>query len=92
MRWERVVPGPPTRDYGVASSALVDVDGSYAVGVPDDALWLLGRDGELLARVALPGDVDGSPALIDDGLLVIGCDDGTVYFVGDGPVADAAPQ
>ncbi|TAK20906.1 MAG: hypothetical protein EPO40_30800 [Myxococcaceae bacterium] len=92
VRWERAVPGPPTRDYGVASSALVDVDGSYAVGVPDDALWLLGRDGELLARVPLPGDVDGSPALIDDGVLVIGCDDGSVYFVGDGPSAGAAPQ
>jgi len=83
LRWERPVPGPPTRDYGVASSALVDVDGSYAVGVPDDALWLLARDGRLLARIALPGDVDGSPALIDDGVLVVGCDDGVVYFIGD---------
>jgi outer membrane protein assembly factor BamB len=84
VRWERPVPGPPTRDYGVASSALVDVDGRYAVGVPDDALWMLDRDGALLARVPLPGDVDGSPALIDDGLLVVGCDDGVVYFIGDG--------
>lgn len=87
-RWHRAVPGPPTRDYGVASSALVDVNGSYAVGVPDDAVWFLGREGELLARVTLPADVDGSPALIDDALLVVGCDDGVVYFIGDGPAAD----
>lgn len=87
-RWQRAVPGPPTRDYGVASSALVDVDGSYAVGVPDDALWLLDREGALLARVALPADVDGSPALVDDALLVVGCDDGVVYFIGEGPTAD----
>lgn len=92
LRWERAVPGPPTRDHGVASSALVDVDGSYAVGVPDDALWLIGRDGTTLARVPLPGDVDSSPALIDDGVLVVGCDDGVVYFIGDGPAAGAAPQ
>ena len=92
VRWERVVPGPPTRDYGVASSALVDVDGSYAVGVPNDAVWLLGREGTTLARVALPADVDGSPALIDDGLLVVGCDDGIVYFIGDGPAAGAGPH
>jgi outer membrane protein assembly factor BamB len=91
VRWERAVVGPPTRDYGVASSALVDVDGSYAVGVPDDALWLLDREGALLARVALPGDVDSSPALIDDGLLVVGCDDGVVYFIGDGSVDGGTP-
>ena len=84
LRWERSVDGPPTRDYGVASSALVDADGDYAVGVPDDALWILHRDGSMRARVALPADVDGSPALVADRVLVVGCDDGVVYFVGDG--------
>ena len=35
QRWEIPIPGPPTEEFGVASAALVDREGRYAVGTPD---------------------------------------------------------
>lgn len=90
-RWSVPIPAPPTRDVGVASAALVDAEGSYAVGAPDDALYLLAPDGGVRARVPLGGDVDGAPVLVRDGLIAVGCDDGDVYLIGDDrPDAGAA--
>jgi outer membrane protein assembly factor BamB len=82
-RWSVPVAGPPTRDYGVASAALVDRDGRYAVGTPDDALLILGRDGTVEARVSLPADVDSAPVLVADGVLAVGCDDGGLYVLAE---------
>lgn len=90
-RWSVAVPGPPTRDYGVASSAVVDREGRYAVGVPDDAVWILARDGSVEARVRMPADVDSSPILMADRVLVVGCDDGALYVLADEGAGVAAP-
>ncbi|MEI8258431.1 MAG: PQQ-binding-like beta-propeller repeat protein, partial [Deltaproteobacteria bacterium] len=83
VRWSLTVPGPPTEDYGVASAALVDRDGRYAIGTPDDALWILARDGTLEIRVPMPADVDAPPVLVADGVIAVGCDDGAMYVLGD---------
>jgi outer membrane protein assembly factor BamB len=88
VRWSVPVPAAPTRDVGVASAALVDADGRYAVGAPDDALYILEADGRVAHRVPMGGDVDAPPVLVRDGLVAVGCDDGDVYLVGD-PGADA---
>jgi outer membrane protein assembly factor BamB len=82
-RWSVPVAGPPTRDYGIASAALVDRTGSYAIGTPDDALLLLERDGTVRARLALPADVDAPPVLLADGVLAVGCDDGALHVFTD---------
>ncbi len=81
--WSYAIAGPPTREYGIASSPLVDADGRIAFGAPDDALHMVDRDGAHAQRLALPADVDGSPVLLDDRLLAVGCDDGVLYLVGE---------
>lgn len=83
LRWSIAIPGPPTEDYGIASAALVDGDGRYALGTPDDAVLFVDPDGTVAARVALPADVDSSPVLVADRLLAVGCDDGGMYWLGE---------
>jgi hypothetical protein len=80
-RWSVPIDGPPTAEYGIASAAIVDADGHYAIGTPDDSVYLLGRDGHIDARVPMPADVDTPPVLIADGTLVVGCDDGALYVL-----------
>lgn len=83
--------GPPTAEWGVASSALVDRDGRYAVGIPNGQLWVIERDGTVLDRVSL-GDsaVDSSPILVRDALVAVGNDDGTLFLLGPAaPARDA---
>jgi outer membrane protein assembly factor BamB len=81
--WTYAIGGPPTREYGIASAPLVDADGRIAFGAPDDALHLVDRDGTHPTRVPLPGDVDSAPVLLDDRLVAVGCDDGTLYLIGE---------
>jgi outer membrane protein assembly factor BamB len=95
IRWEIPVSGgPPTAEWGVASAALVDRDGRYAIGLPTGQLWVIERDGTLLERVTLRGPVDGSPALLRDGLLSVGDETGTLYLLGPppGPMVPRAPR
>ncbi len=82
-RWSYAINGPPTREYGIASAPLVDAEGRIAFGSPDDAVHLLDRDGTHPLRIALPADVDSAPVLLDDRLLAVGCDDGTLYVIGE---------
>jgi outer membrane protein assembly factor BamB len=75
--------GPPTTEWGVASSALVDRDGRYAVGLPNGQLWVIERDGTVLDRVSLgESPIDSSPILVRDALLAVGNDDGTLFLLG----------
>ncbi|MBL8683636.1 MAG: PQQ-binding-like beta-propeller repeat protein [Myxococcales bacterium] len=78
-----VTGGPPTAEWGVASSALVDRDGRYAVGLPTGELVVIERDGTVLDRVRL-GDspVDSSPILVRDALVAVGNDEGTLFLLG----------
>lgn len=81
--WQFGVSGPPTEEYGIASAPLVDRDGRVAFGAPDDALYVLERDGRLRTRIALPADVDAAPVLLSDGVLAVGCDDGSLYVMAE---------
>ncbi len=86
-----VTGGPPTAEWGVASSALVDRDGRYAVGMPNGQLWIIERDGTVLDRVSLGNSpVDSSPILVRDALVAVGNDDGTLFLLGpQRPTTDA---
>jgi outer membrane protein assembly factor BamB len=78
-----VTGGPPTAEWGVASSALVDRDGRYAIGIPNGQLWVIERDGTVLDRVSLGrSPVDSSPILVRDALVAVGDDEGTLYLLG----------
>lgn len=87
-RWRIAVPGgPPTAEWGGLSAALVDRDGRYAIGTPSGQVWLIEPDGTVYFRVALREPVDTAPVLTADGELVVGSDDGAVYFLSDpGPL------
>jgi outer membrane protein assembly factor BamB len=88
VRWSLGVDGPPTEEYGVASAAIVDRDGRYAIGTPDDAIWIIARDGHVESRVRMPADVDSPPVLLDDGLIAVGCDDGALHLVAEATPTD----
>ena len=81
--WSFSVNGPPTREYGIASAPLIDGDGRIAFGSPDDALYILDKDGTHPVRVPMPADVDSAPVLLDDRVLAVGCDDGVLYILGE---------
>ncbi len=81
--WSYAIPGPPTREYGIASAPLVDADGRVAFGSPDDAIHFVDRDGSHPLRFPMPADVDSAPVLIDDRVMAVGCDDGHLYVIAD---------
>ncbi|MEZ4389848.1 MAG: PQQ-binding-like beta-propeller repeat protein [Polyangiales bacterium] len=83
-RWSLAIPSAPTRDVGVASAALVDREGWYAVGAPDDRVYILDALGRVVHSVQLGADVDSPPVLLRDGVIAVGCDDGDVYLLGEG--------
>ncbi len=70
----RVATGGPVR-----SSVRVDADGWMYLGSEDDRVWALDPRGAVAWSVTLGADVDSTPALPTDGLLVVGCDDGALY-------------
>ena len=61
----------------------IDRDEVAYVGGEDDFVHAVNPDGTERWRVSLGADVDSSPALLDDGLLVVGCDDGGLYALGE---------
>jgi outer membrane protein assembly factor BamB len=71
--------------YPVRSSALIDRDDVAYVGGEDDFVRAVNPDGTERWRVSLGADVDSSPTLLEDGLLVVGCDDGGLYALGEAP-------
>jgi len=66
----------------VRSSARIDADGWIFVGSEDDQLRALDATGALRWSVSLGADIDGSPAILPDGTLVVGADDGALYALG----------
>lgn len=66
----------------VRSSARIDADGWIYVGSEDDQLRALDATGALRWSVSLGADIDGSPAILPDGTLVVGADDGALYALG----------
>lgn len=88
-RWSVSIDGPPTRDYGISSAAIVDARGDYAIGTPANEVLFITREGSVRARVRLPADVDSAPALVDEARLAVGCDDGAVYVIAERSAGDA---
>lgn len=81
--WSLPIPSAPTRDVGVASAALVDREGWYALGAPDDRVYILDALGRVVHSVQLGADVDSAPVLLRDGVIAVGCDDGDVVLLGE---------
>ncbi|MBL8605093.1 MAG: PQQ-binding-like beta-propeller repeat protein [Myxococcales bacterium] len=65
----------------VRARALVDAEGWSYVGSEDDRLYAITPEGQLGWYLSLGADIDSGPALMQDGLLVAGCDDGALYAV-----------
>jgi outer membrane protein assembly factor BamB len=60
------------------SSPVVDGAGNIFFGSQDDHLYGVSSDGKVLWSVELPGDVDSSVAIHEDGTIIVGCDDGNL--------------
>jgi outer membrane protein assembly factor BamB len=69
-----------TQTFGpVRASIRIDADGWLFVGSEDDRVYGLAPDGSVGWSVSVGADVDSSPALLPDGALVVGADDGALH-------------
>lgn len=82
LRWSFPVGVDTSAEAGVASGPLVDVDGNVYFGAQDDFVYSLTPDGRLRWIHQVGADVDADPVLTPDGVLLIGCDDGHLYAIG----------
>ena len=83
VRWYFPVTVADTTEIGVASGPLVDADGNIYFGAHDDYLYALTANGELRWAFEAAADVDVSPVLIREGMLVFGSDDHRIYALAD---------
>ncbi|MGE0792076.1 MAG: PQQ-binding-like beta-propeller repeat protein [Sandaracinaceae bacterium] len=96
LRWYFPVAVSESPEIGVASGPIVDAEGSIYFGAHDDYVYALSSQGELRWIERTGGDVDAAPILREDGTIIVGCDDGILYAIGDDPdgpdgaVADGA--
>lgn len=79
------------RDVGVMSGAVVDADGTVYFGGHDDFLYALDREGRLRWAFATHGDIDGTPAIVGDGAIVFGSEDGVIRMLSRGAPDGGAP-
>ncbi len=68
--------------YPVRGAARIDADGRIYIGGEDDTLRCLDGAGVVRWSVVLGADIDGTPAILTDGTLVVGTDDGALYALG----------
>jgi outer membrane protein assembly factor BamB len=80
IRGAFAIAGTGAKDFGVHGGALEDDDFALAFGGQDDAVYVLDANGALRWRYVTGGDVDAPVTLLSDGSLVVGSDDGKVYF------------
>ena len=80
IRGAFAIPGTGARDFGVHGGALEDDELALAFGGQDDAVYVINANGALRWRFVTGGDVDAPLTLLTDGSLVVGSDDGKVYF------------
>ena len=78
-RWYFPVTVADTTEIGVASGPLVDREGNIYFGAHDDYLYSLAPTGELRWAFEAGGDIDVSPVLAMDGMLLVGSDDHRLY-------------
>ncbi len=79
LRWYFPVTVADTTEIGVASGPLVDREGNIYFGAHDDYFYSLAPSGELRWTFEVGGDVDASPVLMADGVLLVGSDDHHLY-------------
>lgn len=79
--FELPVQGTGAREHGVHGGPLEDAAGTLYFGAQDDRVRGIGRDGSLRLDLRTEGDVDAPLTLLEDGGLVIPCDDGTISLV-----------
>ncbi len=79
LRWYFPVTVADTTEIGVASGPLVDREGNIYFGAHDDYFYSLAPGGELRWTFEVGGDVDASPVLARDGVLLVGSDDHRLY-------------
>ncbi len=97
LRWYFPVGSTDSSEIGVASGPLVDSEGSIYFGAHDDFLYALSGDGRMRWIHQVGADIDAAPILRDDGVLIVGSDDGSLYAIaaseesepGAGDAADA---
>jgi outer membrane protein assembly factor BamB len=64
------IQGTGAREHGIHGAPVETADGTLLFGGPDDLVHALTPDGRSIWTVEAGGDVDGTFALVDDGVLV----------------------
>lgn len=91
VRWYFPVAVDESPEIGIASGPLVDATGAVFFGAHDDFVYGLSPEGDMRWIHRTGADVDSAPVLREDGVLLVGCDDGFVYAIGQGE-ADAGVE
>lgn len=68
-------------EVGVMSGVLVDANGALYFGGHDDFLYSVDARGRLRWAFPTHGDIDGTPALVGDGAMAFGSEDGLIRLV-----------
>jgi outer membrane protein assembly factor BamB len=68
-------------EVGVMSGVLVDANGALYFGGHDDFLYSIDSRGHLRWAFPTHGDIDGTPALVGDGAMAFGSEDGLIRLV-----------
>jgi outer membrane protein assembly factor BamB len=77
--WSFAVAGTGAAEQGIHGAPVEDAQGRLYFGAQDDLVRALDRDGALVWSLDLHDDVDAPLALLPDGTLLAGCDDGKLY-------------
>lgn len=80
-QWTFSVGRTTSNEVGVGSSPLVDVDGNIYFGASDHYVYAIDRTGRMRWIHGTEGAIDADPALVADGVLVVGSDDRGVHAV-----------
>ena len=79
--WSFAIQGTGAREFGVHGSPVEDRDGNLYFGAQDDVVYALAPNGLLRWKLATGGDVDAPLVLMEDGVLLVASDDGTLRCV-----------
>jgi outer membrane protein assembly factor BamB len=82
VRFRFPVHGTGATEFGIHGGPVEDRQGRLYFGAQDDNAYALSAEGTLLWKFKTGGDVDAPLVITEQGLLLVGSDDGKLYALG----------
>ncbi|HEY8080232.1 MAG TPA: PQQ-binding-like beta-propeller repeat protein [Labilithrix sp.] len=81
IRGAFAIHGTGAKEFGIHGGPLEDDEGTLFFGAQDDAVYAVGRGGDVRWRFETKGDVDAPLTMLGDGSLVVPSEDGTITML-----------